>query len=120
MSRNCNPPGPSASCVPGCSGGEQWCEIAPTNYCPWGQGHLRDMVQQHLWHGAQSYNEVIIDAQVLEQNAPYSIEAVFSLGNADQVRTTQQLLVDHFGVSSGVIPLLSLNVNDGQAPFRVI
>lgn len=122
MSRNCNPPGPSASCTPGCSGGEKWCEVEPTNYCPWGKGHLRDMVQQHEWLGAHNYNEVIIDARVFEQSTPFSIEAVVSFGGggADEARRVQRLLVEHFDLPSGVIPLLRADLEGGNAPFAVV
>ena len=121
MNRNCNPPGPSEHCVPGCSGGEQWCEIAPSGYCPWGKGHLRDMVQQQLWLGSQNYNEVIVDGHVLETNAPYSIAAVFSQGRgaSGDAHAVQQKLVQHFGISDSALPVLSLELWNKDAPFRV-
>eukprot|EP00966_Prymnesium_polylepis_P286828 6625199-Prymnesium_polylepis.1 len=113
MQRNCFPPGPSQHCIPGCTGGQEWCEVSASDYCPWRGGtHLRYMAQQLVRLGAGRYNEVIIDGRVFETNAPRSIEAIFSQGSAPQegseAHTVHRLLVEHFrGIAGGAPPLLT-------------
>ena len=127
MSRTCHPPGPSKTCIPGCSGGEGWCEDNPNSgYCPWGPSHLHEMVRQQLAdpgnHGGQGlrYNEVILDAFVWERNLPDSIEAVY-FTNGDEVtaRNVHRKIVDHFMLPPTGIPLLRLELG-GTQPFEVV
>ena len=121
MNLNCHPPGPSEHCVPGCSGGEQWCEVVPSDYCPWGKGHLRDMVQQQLSLGSRNYNEVIVDGHELERRAPHSITAVFFQGGGgDDARGVQERIVQHFGISGEALPVLRLELNNRATPFSVV
>ena len=122
MNRKCDPPGPAPdrSCVPGCTGREPWCEDAPwSNYCPWGRGHLTDMVRQHLQIGPQRYNEVIVDAHVYEAKLPRSIEAVYFSSNEGKARDIHQKIVDHFGLRPSQIPLLRVDMH-ASAPFTFV
>ena len=101
------------------------CELQLSNYCPWGKGHLRDMVQQHAYMlenlGQKNYNEVILDSQVIETNAPRSIEAVFTLDGSpsDEAQRFQRQLVEHFGIPRGALPMLSFDLHS-DAPFSVV
>ncbi|KAL1511272.1 hypothetical protein AB1Y20_006080 [Prymnesium parvum] len=119
MDRNCFPPGPSESCIPGCTGGEQWCEVEETGYCPWAGGHLREMAAQQLARGDNTYNEVIVDGRVFEQRAPRSIEAVVATGWDGEARAAHQLLLAHFEMSGDELPLLRLDLG-AATPFVVI
>lgn len=125
MSRKCQPPGVSESCIPGCSGqswegGEIWCEKnVGSTYCPWGPDHARDMVQQQIAQGQGRYNEVIVDAAAFEKNLPRSIQAVYYSGGGDtKVREVHRAIVNHFGISPSKIPLLRLDLHSGDAPFE--
>ena len=129
MSRTCQPPGVSETCIPGCKGmynvGQQFCEEqAQPSYCPWGPGHLTDMVRQHLRANKAKYNEVILDGDWWVHNLPRSIEAVFfQRGGEQNARRIHHQLLSHFKLSSSEIPLVRLSLDrnshghQSDAPF---
>mmetsp|Transcript_21938 Transcript_21938/g.54680 ORF Transcript_21938/g.54680 Transcript_21938/m.54680 type:complete len:194 (+) Transcript_21938:269-850(+) len=121
MSRTCNPPGPSAFCIPGCSGHEGWCEDnRNSNYCPWRPNHIREMVEQQLATpgAADRYNEVIIDAAVWERNMPLSVEGVYYTNDDRTARAVHRKLAEHFPDEN--IPLLRVDLFRSRDPFSVV
>ena len=100
----CDPPGASATCLPGCYGvtkatldKEGWCNSpAPMDVfvrgagsvCPYPLADVRGMLQRQeehtaargcrccSWPDCPLYNEVILDSEVWTENLPSTIEAV--------------------------------------------
>ena len=127
MGRLCDPPGVSETCIPGCSGGEEWCENQPGSsggrHCPWGPGHARDMVEQQLQSGNQNrYSEVIVDAAVWSKRLPRSIEAVYytSAKWMDKATDVRDLIASHFHIPESRIPVLQFDASSGTAPFQFL
>ena len=127
MTRTCSPPAGSSTtfsdgtCVPGCSGRENWCTASDVGYCPFRPHDLRLMVQHHVARGgvrSSGYNEVILSSAAWVSNLPYSIEAVVHSSDADsfRARAIQKLFIDHFGVP---VPLVRFDVNADE-PFQLV
>ena len=106
MTRICSPPGVSETCIPGCSGGEDWCENQKKPlYCPWGKGRLRDMVAQSQRGGG--YNEVIVGRDDYESRLPQAVEAVVFTGDdRSKAEAVHAKFLGAYGLAASQVPLL--------------
>lgn len=98
QSANCDPPGLSADCLPGCVHDAGWCDPMhpvsdgwcqcsigwckgdPVRPQPWRPQDLDTMLRQHEEHFSPPdviYNEVVIGSQALVERLPRSIEAFY-------------------------------------------
>ena len=126
MTKLCNPPGVSATCIPGCNTGSQqaWCSF-PTRRvydCAWRPADLYYMLELHM--GAPyTYNELVVGTQRWLQDPVASIEAFFlSRGAADQEQKASAVrssLIAEHGHARLQVPLLSLDLARDDAPFAV-
>jgi len=121
MNKMCNPPGPSASCMPGCPTGHSdagWCrnhQESIRDRCAWRPNQLGDMLTSQQ-DAAQNnkrvgYNELVIDPRTWFDSLPHIISAVFypSYASTDQkaaVRDVHRRVMKRFGLTSDELPLV--------------
>ena len=127
MTKLCDPPGVSATCTPGCDTGswQDWCTV-PTGTlynCAWRPVDLAYMLELQM--GAPyNYNELVVGTQRWLQDPVASIEAFFfSRGAGDQEQKASAVhssLIAEYGHARSQIPLLSLDLTRGDAPFAVV
>lgn len=126
--------GGTASKPDGCFGnnGQNW----NANFCDVGNGKTYDgwcngaplspknldiMLALHSRVG--SYNEVIVDPKAVENNLPWSIEAIFYIAKgpkaarAEACKAHRDFLLHFPEVNEKYFPLLELNETNWNAPF---
>lgn len=124
MTKLCDPPGVSPTCIPGCNSGAQpaWCSNTSVYDCSWRPANLADMLDLQM--GAPyTYNELVIGTQGWLEDPVASIEAFFfSRGAVDQevkANMVRSSLVAEHGDARSRVPLLSLDLTRSKAPFAV-
>ena len=117
MTQTCEPPGVSASCIPGCwSGKPGWCEQEEPNAgfrCggPFAPDRLATMLRLHEMPDARvHYNEVIVDAASYVERLPHSLEAV--IGD----REVHMAFLREYHLSAHEVPLIKF----GERGFEVL
>ena len=102
--------------------GENWCQTRNDAWCggrppkPW---QPADVLRSQR---PGTYNEVILDASYLDWHLPRIVEAVFYLagdsGSFDAAKLARAAFVDKYSLDPEQFPLLSLDVQDVEQPFR--
>ena len=125
--KRCQPPGVSASCIPGCR--------TPPAYPPW---ELEGAMQEQE-RDRKAYNEMVLDALVYTSRLPFSIEAVFLVPGdsaqaraaSERARSVHRRLLKFYarefascpGPPSSQLPLLEYSgarVTTDGSPFRLL
>ena len=80
---------------------------------------------QAVYHKRLDYNEIIVDGQHWTDNLPDSIEAFFTSDNQgrkdeDIARGQHQLFLQEYNLNAAQVPLLKLDLENWDEPFRVV
>ena len=114
-----------AGCVPGCSekdtGAPNWCDLSTMTWasgalynCAWRPTQTASMLQHHFEH-AESYNEVVVDAEMWRRHLPATLEAIFYTNDASKAREVHAQFTRAY---PGVwVPIVKLNVHGGLRAF---
>jgi len=123
--KTCDPPGASATCVPGCIGlpTDRWCDAttAKNGWCdglPWRPEAMGRGVELDL--GIRNYNEVVVDGYFWNDHLPFSVEAMIgSPGDPLAFKMHEQFMARYSGIVTDV-PLLSFNKEKVECPFELL
>lgn len=124
MTKLCNPPGVSTTCIPGCNTGSQpaWCSTTSVYDCAWRSVDLAYMLELQM-HAPHTYNELVVGTQRWLEDPVASIEAFFfARGAADQeqkARAVRSSLIAEHGHAHLRVPLISMDLSRGDAPFAL-
>jgi hypothetical protein len=118
--KRCHPPGPSASCVPGCLVGTANFARC-TGHCPFGPAALGTMLQQHRQSRNPTYNELVLDPECWRANLPHSVEAIFFTGPMPGLATAARAaMIAKYKLSRDQVPLVRFDPSDTNAPFSPV
>lgn len=119
----CHPPGLSATCVPGCHerATDKWCDAsrASGSWCdglPWHPDDLSRGVE--LDSVRDSYNEVVLDAKVWNDNLPHSIEALLAAPNDPHAEALHRKFLHTYRLTAEDVPLVIFNKERHDCPFQ--
>lgn len=134
MEKLCDPPGVSATCVPGCDAGEgrsNWCvgdiDSLRQNNCAYRPTALTAMVRWAMARG-YSYNELVLGTAGWLDDPVGAIEAIFYL-KADKeseereaesrARNALNSLVHDHPEAHSRVPILRLDLGNRDQPFSL-
>lgn len=104
----------------GCQGNGQ-CSSPRSSFCWWASNQLAEMMeQQEAQGGTRPYNELILNGAHWRARLPAIIEGVFyPRGSPGRSPEIHRRFMQQFALSEGEVPLLELDLANGDAPFRV-
>lgn len=121
MNKLCDPPGVSATCVPGCYNGEpNWCSADNIWDCgAWKPTDLKQMLTMQT-AAPYTYNEVVIGTTAWLEDPVNAIEAFFYTGEAqaNAARAAHATMVEDHPEAASKIPVLRLDLGS-DPPFSV-
>jgi hypothetical protein len=115
MNKNCEPPGRTDQCTPGCPNGHadaEWCTSRWQTQCGWKPNQLDQcLLAQHDQGKAGVYNELILDGVSWQDNLPHTIEAVFwphyaNDGQRKHARDVHSKFLQRYGLTWQQVPLI--------------
>jgi hypothetical protein len=123
MTKLCDPPGISATCLPGCyQGTPNWCTRDSVYDCAWKRDNVSEMLRLQM--GAPyTYNEFVLGTERWKQDPVAAIEAFFFVRGSplteSKARDAHASLVVDRPDAAARVPILSMDLGDADAPFAV-
>ena len=123
MTKLCNPPGISRTCVPGCwEGTPNWCTLDSVYDCAWRPENVSVMLRLQM--GAPyTYNELVLGTESWLRDPVSAIEAIFYMRGSpfqeSKARGVHAGLVQDHRDARERVPVLTMDLSNADEPFAV-